>query len=1539
MTTATRRPRRSGGEPRGDDDDRRPPPRAGWKLSSSWGERLTVVVPALVAYLPLLFTRPGQVGADTKTYLYLDPAKLLADAPYVWDSQIGLGTVTHQNIGYLFPMGPFYLILDLLRVPDWMAQRLWTGTVIFLAGMGVRYLLRTIDFGGMGPSRDHHLGRWHSDRAAAATETSNHAAARQCGLLVATLAYMLSPYLLEYSARISVILLPWVALPWLIALVARSLRSGGWFYPSLFALVVVAVGGINATALIMVGIAPLLYVFHAVIVDKEATARQAFAVLGRIGTLVLATSLWWIAGLWAEGRYGLPVIRYTETYRAVAGASNANEVLRGLGYWFFYGNDKLGPWIESSVEYTNRLPILALSFALPIMALLAAGLVRWRYRAYFLGVIVLGSLIAIGGHPWESPSVLGGLFKEFTKTNAGLSLRSLPRAVPLVALGTAVFLGAGMTALAKRVPRHTTPIAIVTASLIVLNIPTLWNGTMVARNLERPETIPSYWTEAAAYLEGGDHDTRVWEIPGADFASYRWGNTVDPITPGLIKRPYIARELFQWGSPQSAAMLNAYDRRLQEGIAEPETLVPIARTFAVGNVVLRADLQYERYRTARPRYTWPLLLSTPGLQAPVAFTSPTNSQARDPQPLIDEMELLALHEPADAPLLSSFAVTDPAPIVRAQSADRPLLVSGDADGIMDAAAVGLLHDDQPVFLAAAFDNAKNPKVATGDDVNFDRVYSNHADLLVTDTNRKRAARWGALRENSGYTERAGENPRMYDPSDQRLEVFPAAGETSFTVSEQRGGIATATNYGNPITFTPDDRPANAFDGDPQTAWRVGAIDDPIHERLSVALETPVTTDHITLVQPLTLVRNRWITKVRLHFDDGTSVDSTLGYESRAEPGQAIRFPSRSFKSLEIEIIEDDLGVKARYDGISGVGFSEVKIPGVTISELIRPPTMLLDRAGQSSIDHDLTVLFSRVRANPAEPVRTDEELRMRRVLNLPTARSFGVHGTARLSAYASDELIDSILGLPDSRQGGITASSSAHLPAAIDQRSANAIDGNPTTAWSSIYDKQEFHWLEYVTPDPVSFDHLDLEIVTDAVHSVPTRLRIDADGQVIDTVDVPPLEAKAERGSTTRVRIPTRTVTGRQIRVTLEAVREVRTKDWYTDNPIVSPVAIAELGIEGLRAGVPAPTFDSGCRDDLMAVDGKAFPLRVVGLTEDAIARRPLRTEPCGKTVDLGPGDHVFTAETGSTTGLDLDRLVLASSAGGAPRPADPREINASGPRNPPPDVEVLDAGRISYDARVDRPSQPFWLVVGQSWSPGWIATANGAPLGPPQVINGYANGWYVDPAAVAGDGPINIRAEWAPQKVVWIALAISVVGLIVCIALLFFARHRARHDPVRIDEPSRPFGPDMPGFVPAMLRRRRRRAETEPSHEIHVLPWSWALSASLPLALLATLNVPWVWWQILSVVPYTALVIWAMRRPDARGLLGVAAAGCLFASASFYVIQQFRHRFPPDFVWPQLFDRVHLVGLMAIFLLAAEAVRELVVRRWRPRTSADGLR
>src|SRR4051794_9924872 len=106
---------------------------------------------AVVAYVPLLLTDPGKVASDTKSYLYLDPSLMLAAAPSMWDPHVGLGTVTHQNVGYLFPMGPFFWVLEqLLSLPAWVAQRLWLGTLLFAAGMGMRYLLKTLGVAGPG---------------------------------------------------------------------------------------------------------------------------------------------------------------------------------------------------------------------------------------------------------------------------------------------------------------------------------------------------------------------------------------------------------------------------------------------------------------------------------------------------------------------------------------------------------------------------------------------------------------------------------------------------------------------------------------------------------------------------------------------------------------------------------------------------------------------------------------------------------------------------------------------------------------------------------------------------------------------------------------------------------------------------------------------------------------------------------------------------------------------------------------------------------------------------------------------------------------------------------------------------------------------------------------------------------------------------------------------------------------------------------------------------------------------------------------------
>src|SRR5437762_252206 len=153
--------------------------------------RLELLAFAVLAYVPFLFSAPGRVTADTKQYLYLDPNRLLERAPYLWDPHIGFGTVSHQIIGYLFPMGPYFWLTEHLGIPTWVAQRFWLGSISLAAALGARWLFRML-----GVSR--------------------------AGTIAGALVYMLTPYQLAFTARISVLLLSWAGLPWLVGLAMRA---------------------------------------------------------------------------------------------------------------------------------------------------------------------------------------------------------------------------------------------------------------------------------------------------------------------------------------------------------------------------------------------------------------------------------------------------------------------------------------------------------------------------------------------------------------------------------------------------------------------------------------------------------------------------------------------------------------------------------------------------------------------------------------------------------------------------------------------------------------------------------------------------------------------------------------------------------------------------------------------------------------------------------------------------------------------------------------------------------------------------------------------------------------------------------------------------------------------------------------------------------------------------------------------------------------------------------------------------------------------
>ncbi len=1452
---------------------------------------------AALAYIPLALTDPGKVAADTKQYLYLDPLRMLGRAVSMWDPNIGLGTVTHQNIGYVFPMAPYYVLFRALDVPVWLAQRIWLGSILFAAGLGVLYLLRTL--GVKGP-----------------------------GVPVAALAFMLSPYSLDYAARISAILLPWAALPWMIAIVVRALRERGWRYPAWFAITVTIIGGVNATSLIFAGVGPVLWILCSVWVTREVTFRRALAVTARIGLLTIITSLWWISGLRTQAAYGLDVLRFTETVETVAKTSLAPETLRGLGYWFFYGADKLGPWIQAGSDYSQHLWLILVGYVLVALALLSAGCIRWRYRAFFVLMLLTGTTIAVGAYPYDDPSPIGSLFKSFAKgSSAGLALRSTARAVPLVVLATAVLLGVGVNALAARwdtrkvrsVPNLRSRgvlAAVLVGILVIINFPTLFTGSWYGPNLERPESIPQYWKDAIKYLNGQPHDTRILELPGADFSSYRWGNTVDPITPGLTNRPYVARELIPYGSPASSDLLIALDRRLQEGVLDVNAVAPVSRLMSVGDVVLRNDLQVDRYKLARPRVVGQEFTPTPaGLEDPVDFGS--KLPGRLFFPLIDE---LALAEPPtlkDPPPVQAFGVTKTTPIVRTSTAVAPIVMSADGEGVVEAAAAGAIDGSQLLLYAAQFTQPAQLRKAV--------VPS--STLIVTDSNRKRARRWSTVRDNTGFTELADQPVLAYDPSDARLEVFPGQSTDAETVVQQRGvkSIA-ATHYGNPVSYTPEDRPANADDGNLDTSWRVGAFADVRGERLQIETLKPVTTDRIQLTQVQTGPRDRFITGATLHFEDGagktvgSDVEIGLDPSSLKPTGQTVTFPNRTFSTVSIRIDDTNRGQLDDYQGTSPVGFAEIGLhdggadstsPDIKVDEVVRMPTDLTKAEGASSLQHPLVYLMERLRTAPVPP-RSDEELYLARSFAVPAGRGFAVTGEARIDDTASDATIDSVLGFPDAQQGGVTATSSAHLPGDIQARASSAIDGDPTTAWQTTFSAPVGQWVQYTTPNPVTFDHLNLQLVTDGRHSVPTRIRVEAGGEE-RVVTLPAVTDKKTPNAVTEVTTPVfQPLTGDTVRVTIDAVRPVTTIDYSSENTLQMPVGIAELGIPGIARGSAPAQLATDCRRDLVTIDGKPVPVSISGSLADAEARNALTVTPCAAAVagvDLATGNHVLRSSPGQSTAIDIDGFGLSSAKGGAPGAAptpgaQPATTGATGPK-----VVITHDGRTAKTVKITGATKPFWLVLGESRNNGWVASGgSGAQISPTRLVDGYANGWLITPTA--SGGTITVHVNWTPQRVVWISLILSGLGVALSLALVVVIGMRRRRRPVAVEAET--VAPS-PAFVSPTAPPRR------------VTGWVATTVVPITALLVGGVLVNPVIGVLLAVV--AALV---MRFGRLRPLLTLGAPAMVMIAGLYIVAQQYRHNFTARFEWPTFFARIHVLGWLAVLFVTLDVLIDFVRERQR---------
>jgi arabinofuranan 3-O-arabinosyltransferase len=319
----------------------------------------------------------------------------------------------------------------------------------------------------------------------------------------------------------------------------------------------------------------------------------------------------------------------------------------------------------------------------------------------------------------------------------------------------------------------------------------------------------------------------------------------------------------------------------------------------------------------------------------------------------------------------------------------------------------------------------------------------------------------------------------------------------------------------------------------------------------------------------------------------------------------------------------------------------------------------------------------------------------------------------------------------------------------------------------------------------------------------------------------------------------------------------------------------------------------------LVTIDGRPVPVRITGTPGAAGAVMGLGVAACREGLRLGAGNHTLTTARGKDAGFSIDRLVLASGTADEPVQLVDGRVSAIGPPAPAvPLVRVRHSGETKLRVHVSNATQPFWLVLGQSQSPGWQARIRGGKnLGGSELVDGYANGWLVTPTTPSFD----VTLEWTPQRQVWAALWLSLLGVFLCLGLVAFTW------------------------------RRRRVAVTLPHDDEVEIDWRagaplrgharWiAIAASALLA--AVVVTPWV--GLLA-----GAAAWALTaKARLRAIVLFVPAALLLIIGIYIAVQQHRYQYPSVFEWPTLFPHARTPAWIAVVLLAADAVIDIVRRR-----------
>ncbi|MGP5247447.1 alpha-(1-_3)-arabinofuranosyltransferase domain-containing protein [Corynebacterium flavescens] len=474
--------------------------------SRGW-RRLSIAFLALVVVL-----QPwGKVAADTKLDLVANPAGFLAGAFTIYSDNFPLGQLQNQAYGYLFPQGPFFLLLDPL--PDWIAQRLWWFVVLVVGFCGFQRLTQALGMRGLWPT-------------------------------VAALLFALSPRALTTLTAISsetwpVMLAPWVILPFL-----RERLD--WRSAAAAVIPVACMGAVNATATIAACLPAALILIY----------RRAW----RPGVIWLAgcaaVSAWWLVPLFILGRYSPPFTEFIESSYVTTRWLNLPEILRGTTSW--------APFVDTERVAGNALATQPV-FILVTMAVAAIGIYGLAKLPRVWALMALVGIAILGTHAtWYLDALDGPL----------AALRNLHKFDPLVRipllLGFARAL-AGIDLPRTLHPSRRQAVGVAVILLVVSALAPALSGRLLPRGAY--EKVPEYWHQAADFINANAQGTRTLIYPPASFARQDWGWTRDEPAQPLLEVPWAVRDAIPLVPPEAIRGLDGVmDALEQDPSSAPQVL-------------------------------------------------------------------------------------------------------------------------------------------------------------------------------------------------------------------------------------------------------------------------------------------------------------------------------------------------------------------------------------------------------------------------------------------------------------------------------------------------------------------------------------------------------------------------------------------------------------------------------------------------------------------------------------------------------------------------------------------------------------------------------------------------------------------------------------------------------------------------------------------------------------------------------------------------------------------------------------------------------